>query len=374
MEAQALSSLDDVLGDFDPPPVVPAQVSPVRPTLVAASAVAPHRPAIPFQWAHEFADAADELLEIVEGVLTAGGMSCMFGDSNSGKSYLGGHLGICMSRGTPWLGRRVTKGAVIYVAGEGAKSIRRRLKAYTAHHGAHVGAFGLIPTALNLMDPSADVESLIDLVVEKASEIGEAIELVIVDTVARAMMGGNENASEDMARLVSAGDRIREETGAHVMFIHHSGKDAARGARGHSSLRAALDTEIEVMADESQALHFATITKQRDLATKGMKLAGRFIPVVLGKDQWGNDVTACAVETAEVPSGQNKGRKALTGPQQAILGLLKGAGKAVMRNELIAGVGSVNEVKRTTAYRALNELAEAGLIREVGGFIHLVNP
>jgi hypothetical protein len=374
MEAQALSGLDDVLGDFEPPPVVPAHVSTARPSLTPQPAGTPQRPAIPFEWAREFADAGDDLQEIVEGVFTRRGISCIFGPSNSGKTYMAAHLAICISRGTPWLGRRVAKGAVIYIAGEGAMSFRRRIKAFSVHTGSEVGAIGLIPTALNLMDPSADVDRLIDLVAEKASEIGEEILLVIVDTVARAMMGGNENASEDMARLISAGDRIREETGAHVAFIHHSGKDADRGARGHSSLRAALDTEIEVTADESQALHFATITKQRDLATKGLKLAGRFVPVVLGTDQWGNAVTACAVETAEVPAGQDKARKGLSGPQQAILGFLKGSGTAVLRTELVAGLGTANEVKRTTAYRALKELAEAGVIREVGGFIHLINP
>ncbi len=51
-----------------------------------------------------------------------------------------------------------------------------------------------------------------------------------------------------MGALVRCMDLIRQETGACVLFVHHSGKDAAKGARGHSLLRAAIDTEIEVKA------------------------------------------------------------------------------------------------------------------------------
>jgi hypothetical protein len=47
-----------------------------------------------------------------------------------------------------------------------------------------------------------------------------------------------------------------------VILIHHSGKDEERGARGSSSLRAAMDTEIEVTGGETCS--FAHVTKQRD--------------------------------------------------------------------------------------------------------------
>lgn len=233
--------------------------------------------------------------QIVEGMLTAGGMSMMFGESNSGKSYLVIHLGICVSLGVPWLGRRTKQGAVLYVAAEGAWSIRLRLAADRKHYEQAVGPFGLIPCALSLVDPSGDVEDLIRLIKQEATRLGLPIVLVIVDTVARVMAGGDENTAQDMGRLVGAADRIKEVTGAHMLYLHHAGKDASRGARGHSSLRAALDTEIEVTADESAKVHTAKVTKQRDLASKGETFAARFVPVELGYDQWGGAITACAV-------------------------------------------------------------------------------
>lgn len=249
---------------------------------------------IPLLWANQIDANLSEIREIVEGVLTAGGMSMVFGDSNAGKTTLVLDLAFGMPEGLPWLGRRVEVGAVVYIACEGSASIKRRLEAYRRHHGRTVGAFGLIPCTLNLMDPSSDVDALIELVKDTIAELGQLVQLVVVDTVARAMAGANENAGEDMARLVSAGDRIRQETGAHVMFVHHSGKDSAKGARGHSSLRAAIDTELEVTAEAP--IHTVTVTKQRDLDTKGQRLSGRFVAVELGHNQWGSPVTACVVE------------------------------------------------------------------------------
>jgi hypothetical protein len=75
------------------------------------------------------------------------------------------------------------------------------------------------------------------------------IRLVVVDTLSRAMAGGNENAPDDMSAFIRNIDRIRQETGAHVLIVHHCGKDAAKGARGHSCLRAATDTKIELSHD-----------------------------------------------------------------------------------------------------------------------------
>ena len=71
------------------------------------------------------------------------------------------------------------------------------------------------------------------------------VALVVVDTLARAMTG-NENPPDDMGKFVAACGRIREACEGHVLIVHHSGKDLAKGARGHSSLRAATDVELEV--------------------------------------------------------------------------------------------------------------------------------
>jgi hypothetical protein len=289
------ADVDELLEEFAPAPVLP----PREPRELPAARFV--RTPIPFAWASTIAHDPEELREIAENTLTAAGLSVWFGDSNAGKTTHVLHLAFCMVEGRPWLGKRTERGAVIWVAGEGAASVRRRMEAHRRHFSSELQLFGLIPTALSLMDPSLDVDDLIELIKAKAAEIGQPIQMVVVDTVIDAMSGGNENAVEDMARLISAVKRIRDETGAHVALIHHTGKDAAKGARGHSSLRAAVDTEIEA-TDKGGGLHELHVTKQRDLASKGMRLCGRFVPVELGTSQWGNSITACVVEDLEAPS------------------------------------------------------------------------
>lgn len=266
-------------------------------TAPLARVEAASRPVLPFRWAHQVIFDPTSAQEIVEDIFIAGGMSVTYGESNSGKTTLMADLAFRMPTGQPWLGKRTQRGGVVYVAAESPVSVERRLEAYRRTHGTEVGAFGIVSTSLCLMDPSADVDDLVELIVSQGNKLPAGpIALVIVDTMARVMTGANENAGEDMSRLIAAGDRIREETGAHVNWVHHSGKDRALGARGHSSLRAAVDTELEVTRDPSTKVHLLTVTKQRDLGSGGESLSARFVPVELGSNQWGRPITSCVVE------------------------------------------------------------------------------
>jgi len=67
-----------------------------------------------------------------------------------------------------------------------------------------------------------------------------------------------------------------------VLMIHHAGKDSTRGARGHSSLRAAVDTEIEVSGQSNPTSGTAS-PKQRDLPS-GDVLAFDIEPIEIGYD------------------------------------------------------------------------------------------
>ena len=250
---------------------------------------------LPFVWAGDVSPSA-ALAEIVEGVLTANAFSMVYGESNSGKTYLVLHLAICIARQLPWLGCRTEPGAVIYIAAEGGRTIENRVLAYQRHTNAGPFPLGIVKASVDLLHPKADTERLIELILARSKEIGKPVTLVIVDTLARVMAGGNENDSSDMGAVVSNCDYIRERTGAHLLIVHHSGKDVARGARGHSSLRASLDTEIEVTHDAVSGARIAKVTKQRDLSSNGAEYVGTLRPLEIGTNQWGNPITACVVE------------------------------------------------------------------------------
>jgi hypothetical protein len=256
-------------------------------------------PRLPFFWFHEAQPNLDAN-DFVEGLLTSTAMSVIYGPSNCGKTFFVVDLALHVALGWEWRGRQVDKGAIVYLSLEGAQGIRNRLAAFRQHHGLGIEQLPFIamPQPVNLLNEDADAQAVIELVLHVEAETGMPVAMVIVDTLSRAMAGGNENSPEDMTAIVGNCDRIRDATKAHVCIVHHSGKDEAKGARGHSSLRAATDTEIEITRDEGAESSNVRVAKQRDLEAAdpfGFALKG----VALGTNRRGKDVTSCVVVQAE---------------------------------------------------------------------------
>jgi RecA-family ATPase len=174
---------------------------------------------------------------MIGGLLDRRAMSVVYGGSNTGKTFLVLDLSACITLGKEWHGRRVRKGTVVYIAAEGGLGLAERLTAYRQHRGIKVNDVPLyiIPEPIDLCRRYADVPLLLQRIGELPKE--PPLELIVIDTLSRAMAGGNENSPDDMGQFVSNCDRLRR-TSAHVMVVHHSGKDDARGARGQASVRA----------------------------------------------------------------------------------------------------------------------------------------
>lgn len=87
-------------------------------------------------------------------------------------------------------------------------------------------------------------------------------DLVVIDSLNRAAPGIDENASQDMGRVILGAAALQAATGGSVLLVHHTGKETIRGLRGHSSLHAALDSVIEV---EREGKRFRwSVVKSRD--------------------------------------------------------------------------------------------------------------
>ena len=128
----------------------------------------------------------------------------------------------------------------------------------------------------------------------------------------RALAGGNENSPEDMGALVRASDMVRQACGAHLSFVHHSGKDQARGARGHSLLRAATDTEVEISRGEGAEVSLVKVTKQRELEI-GDDMGFRLEVIDLGTNRRGKPLTSCVAVTADAPAPAPRERRRAKG-------------------------------------------------------------
>jgi len=235
---------------------------------------------------------------LIKGWLGCGQMSVMYGPSNVGKSFAALDMAWHVASGEMWHGFRVSGGPVLYLATEGGSSFHNRIYALAQKYERTDVPLYIRPSPVDLLRPNADLAEIIALVEEIKEASGQDCVQIVVDTVSRAMAGGNENGPEDMTAFISNVDAMRAATGAHCMLVHHSGKDVAAGARGHSSLRAATDTEIEMELSKEDGLRFARATKQRDMET-GAEFAFKLDVITLGVDQDGDDVTTCVIEPVQ---------------------------------------------------------------------------
>ncbi|MCC7328171.1 MAG: AAA family ATPase [Burkholderiales bacterium] len=327
--------------------------------------------ALEYEFADALGDDGDEADELIEGVVTRGAMGCLYGDSNSGKTFLAIDTACAIARGIPWMGRNVEPGMVVYLAAESPASVRRRLRAYHRHHGCRVPNFAIVKSPIDLYNGAADTKRIIDLVAKLEQDTGQKCALVIGDTLSRLCAGANENSGEDMSIVVRHVDRIREACGAHFLLIHHTGKDAARGMRGWSGMRAAIDTEISVSIDDATGAHAAEITKQRDIPGKGDRIGFRLHVVEMGVGKWGKPITSCVVTNADAPPKPAKGKREseIAG---AITELLTSRGAGMKRGAIADHFDG--RYRDTSVFREIRKLLETGRLREAVGIVAVVQP
>ena len=299
----------------------------------------------------------------MEGLLTIGDGSVLYGDSNSGKTFFVIDLACAVARGSKWMGRNTEPGMVVYLAAESPASVRSRLQAYQRHHGVKVPNFAIVQSPIDLFDGDADTEALIAVVKQLERETGQVARLIVGDTLARLSAGANENAGQDMGLVVRRFDRIRATCNAHFMLIHHSGKAAANGARGWSGVRAAVDTEIEVT--DSAAGRCAEITKQRDLSTKGQRIGFRLDTVTLGQTKWGADATSCVVTPTDAPDKPQGKRLSEVGG--AVLEYLRSQSAGVKKRLVVEHFQPLYD--KSAVYRELKKLVIAGQVLECIGIV-----
>lgn len=239
---------------------------------------------------NDFASQVRSVRWIVKDFLPAAQLGVLFGESGSGKTFASYDLCAAVCRGIEWNGKRVTKGRVLYVVAEGVAGFVNRIKAYCHQQGirpSDIDMDVISDLTPNLLEPA----QITDLIKDIKQQ--QPYDLIVMDTFAQVMPGANENSGEDVGKALAECKRIHRHTGAMVLLVHHSGKDASKGARGWSGLRAAADVELEVL--RSDELRSISVTKLKD-GQDGTQIGFKLHTVILGEDEDGDDITSCIVE------------------------------------------------------------------------------
>ena len=228
-------------------------------------------------------DIEDEPVEwLINGVIPQKSFVALYAPPASFKSFIALDIAECIATGRAFLGNEITrKGAVLYIAGEGHGGIGSRIKALKTHHNTPENTpVYFLRRQVNLRSSKTDLQSLVDAIDDLKAINDINFELIIIDTLARAFGGGNENASEDMGAFITAAGAIQGRYECGLLVVHHAGKDATKGLRGHSSLLGAVDTELEIIRIEGAQppkgiLH---ISKQKD-GEDGQRIGFRMVEV-----------------------------------------------------------------------------------------------
>ncbi len=264
---------------------------------------------------------------LIEGIMFCGDAGLLFGASTSGKSFLALDAALAIARGVPFLGKDTRKGSVLYQAGEGGRGLVKRLRAYREYYGLDGEdlPFVLLPARLDLFATDGDAEAFEQECLAWKATLPEPLALIVIDTFSTASPGANENTSEDMGRMLAAGERIQKATGAALIWVHHKNAAGER-ERGHSSLKANIDTALEVTRHEDSNERTLKVIKVKD-SEDGELLQFELQSVEIGTYDSGKPMTSCVVVPAEAGSQStgSSGRKPITPAQRKFLRVLEDA-------------------------------------------------
>ena len=310
----------------------------------------------------------------IKDMLPETGLVVLYGPPGSAKSFLALSMALALARGDEeWLGFEIVEPCpVVYINLESSWGLAGRLTAWAnQRHEKFPDGLFFITSTFDLLD-SDYVEALIRIVPKKG--------LVIIDTLARATPGADENAAKDMGLIISSAGHIQTATEGIVLIVTHVGKDKTKGIRGHTSLLGAVDVSIAVEKNGKEgSLCLAKVKEGED----GIRKAFTLKQVVIGwKDEY-EETTSCVVEACDGTGA--KGSQHLTPSQRyGLESLAKAIETHGDEEDCVAledwrevfyqgHTGDNLEVKKKAFQRARIDLAQKGVVKVSNDFYSIVS-
>jgi AAA domain len=234
---------------------------------------------------------------LVKGLLPRQGVAPVFGASQTLKSFAVLDLALHVAPGWEWAGRRTKQGPVVYIAAENAAGTRKRKAGFELAHADSLPSgqipFYLIEAAPNLGTEKNDQAALIASIVSQ----GVSPALIIIDTLAQTLGGGEENGA-GMVTFLSNATALANRFKCCVIPVHHAPLADDKRMRGHSSLYAGVDALLRAERQGSALATTLWLDKLKD-DERGGALTLHLGRIVLGHDEDGDEVSTLVVNSIE---------------------------------------------------------------------------
>jgi hypothetical protein len=226
---------------------------------------------------------------MIEGLIEQGGLTCIVGPPNVGKSTVAIDWMASIALGQPWQGRATKRQRVLYLPGEGLHGAVSRIRSWEAYRGASVAADLILANEILLVTKGKEDWSALAGYITRM-QIG----LVVIDTFARANLGMEENSATDVGKSIERFRQVQKATSAGVMVVHHTARGADH-ARGSTALSGALDSEVLLKAGDPARLAVEAtaidlfVNKQKNAAKSDEPMLLSMVPfgesvVIAGSD------------------------------------------------------------------------------------------
>lgn len=287
--------------------------------------VKPFRSQFGATWFHEAGRKPPRREWLIKDLILARSFGIVFGPPGSGKSFLIADLMLTCaasalearrSEAQDWFGYRVNPFGVVYVVAEGADDFVIRLHAWRLNQSIEPDAvlpFVFLPSSVDLRSDEADTNKLVEEVkaidIEMREKCGVGVGAVVLDTVSRALAGGNENDSAVMGGFVRNCEAVQKHLKVAVIGVHHGGKEAGRGPRGHEALLGAADFTWEVTPRTEEEPTHKWIIRKFKAGAAGASYDFVLRPTTVDYDEDNDPITSCVVVSRDGGDNSSGGEK-----------------------------------------------------------------
>lgn len=238
-----------------------------------------------------------------DGLLAAGQLALLYGKPGKGKSWLTFQLSIACANGGAFLGLPTSPcKTALFTLECPPWQVQQRLLALSGDDDTGLENISVVcredlTSALDLALPEHQ-----DAIIAHVRQFGA--QLLIVDALSRAHQS-DENDAKAMGVILAATDRIRIETGAAVLIVHHERKGPARGEDKDADDLDALRGSTRLQSDPQTALRLVEKSGLFVLRTAKCNWGKSPDPIWLRQDPGGWFLVTDAPEKAKTQAGNN---------------------------------------------------------------------